>query len=210
MKLVKWSLVTIAVLGLVAWVAAAALVMLWDPERQVDEPLLERAVGEPAGHLFLFPPGYADRFQTVSWEGDEEDPPEDAHRTSVVLLRGLLDRDAQIFPLSLRYAVNETGALARVELQVTSHGGWSDTWSEDVWQTIGQATLYEAGGWSVALVDGAEAPASSRAYRVSVTRRDGTREGGFSKSMPTAPTLLGRVYDHIAWWPIFRWLPDLR
>ena len=78
------------------------------------------------------------------------------------------------------------------------------------WQSIGRVRLEAQGGGWVARVADAQAPASSTHYRVAIAYADRETLGGSSRSMPTAPAFLGRLHDRVAWWPVFRWLPDLR
>jgi DNA replication protein DnaC len=60
-----------------------------------------------------------------------------------------------------------------------------------------------------ALTCEAAVPASTTAYRLAEVR-NGVECCGFSQSMLSAPTPLGRVYDAIAWRSVFRWVPDFR
>ena len=60
-----------------------------------------------------------------------------------------------------------------------------------------------------AVVCEAVVPASTTAFRLDEIRA-GVPCSGFSQSMLTAPSFLGRVYDRIAWHPLLRWVPELR
>jgi len=54
-----------------------------------------------------------------------------------------------------------------------------------------------------------EVPAGSCSFRVQQATADGDT-WSFGHSIPRAETWPDRVYDAHAWWPVFRWLPDLR
>lgn len=203
MRYLKWTMIGGAALALLAYLAGAGLVMFWGPAGPLGE------VGPRSEGVWIFPGGYTDTFSRAFWTGDQEEPPEDAARDTVTLRRGPLDRHAGVFPLSLRYALNETGVVEAVDLLVTSDGDWLGNEAAE-WEVVAGATLHQGGGWCVATVDIAQAPACACAYRVAVRRTDQEGDGSFSRTMPTAPTFLGRVYDRVAWWPVFRWLPDLR
>ena len=203
MKVLKRIAIGVGLLALVLWIAGAALVMFWDDGGPLGE------LGPQSEGVWIFPGGYTDSFETIYWEGGGDEPPEDAYRESKRLQRGPLDRAAAEFPLSLRFSARGD-PFAAVTLQVTSDADWPEKGKRADWLSIGTAMARAEGGWWVATIAEARAPASACGYRVEVIYADREERGGFAKTLPTAPTFLGRLYDRVAWWPLFRWLPDLR
>ena len=113
-----------------------------------------------------------------------------------------------MFRLSLRCSQNHARDLEGGRLFVTSVDDWSDG-DEAIWTKVADATVTRSGAEIVVLACEGTVPASTTAYRLEEVR-GGAPCNGFSQSMLTAPTALGRVYDTIAWLPFFRWVPELR
>ena len=205
MKLLKRTAIGLGLLALLAWIAVAGLVMFWDDAGPLGE------LGPRSEGIWIFPGGYSDHFSSVSWEGDAEEPPPDAWRRSAWLQRGPLDREAATFPLSLRLEIRgESRPVASVDLMVSSEAGSSFGAGEGPWLSVCQSAVHEADGAWIATIAKADAPAAACRYRVAIAYLDGEDAGSFAKTMPTAPTALGRLHDRVAWLPLFRWLPDLR
>jgi len=206
---------------LLAWLVPAALVSLYDPggsheARPIGQPFsLERLLEKEESRFFLFAHGYEKSWnvatwegEVATWEGEEDEPPPDAHRWRYHVERGTLDRKAATFPFLVVSGMNHAQDLEAVRLLVTSDGDWSD--DEDCeWTLVAETAVESPGEDEVIVFCRGDAPASSIAYKVEEIHR-GQPAQGFSQSMLRAPTFLGRVYDRIAWWPAFRWLPDLR
>lgn len=111
------------------------------------------------------------------------------------------------FPLSVEYLVPEVGVLERVEFEVAPADTPLD--SDTGWTRLGSASLVEDGGWTVAQLLGVPVDRAMKSIRTTEVRKDGERFRS-SRTVPMAPTTLGRVRDEIAMWPVFRWLPDWR
>ncbi len=203
------------VLGVIVglWLVPAVFVSLYDPSSP-PEPDQTRPPGLPGGLLeaepkfFLFSHGYTKHWTVETWEGAREAPP-DATRASYWVARGPLDREAGTFKFSVSCAMNHARDLEAVRLLVTSASDWSGEGDDSIWAQVAETRVEEPGAEEIALTCEAVVPAATTAYRIQEVR-GGVAVGGFSQSMLTAPTVLGRVYDAIAWRSLFSWVPDLR
>jgi len=186
------------VLVVLSWLIPGAFVTLYDPASPLP---LEGSI--PVGQRNpFFPHGYDVSGGTESWADGDTTHFKDGWRAQ----RGPLDRKAGTFRFSVRYAVEEGFRLRHLRLLVTSRAGWLHLEGDAHWTEVDDAM---AGEDNAAQCEGI-VPADSVAFAVRA-RIDGCEKPiGFSRSMNTAPTFLGRVYDRIAYLPIFAWLPDLR
>jgi hypothetical protein len=195
------------------WLVPAAFVALYDPSvprtpRKIDAPgPSESALGEGEPQFFLLSHGYTKHWTVETWE-EKDEAAVDKTSVSYYVERGPLDRHAGTFRLTVALIANHSGDLEGARLFVTSVGDWSGG-DGTVWTRVAEVSLKKPGADGVWLTCEAVVPASTTAYRL-VEVRHGVECCGFSQSMLTAPTFLGRVYDTISWWPLFRWLPDLR
>lgn len=205
------------------WIGLAALVGLWlvptgfvafyDPSLprgsgQLELPRpVEGALGLGGSRFPLLAHGYTKRWTIETWKGDD-DATADKSIASYHVERGPLDRRTGTFRLSLSCSQNHAPDLEAGRLFVTSVDDWSDG-DEAIWTKIADATVTRPEAGIVVLACEGTVPASATAYRLEEVR-GGAPCCGFSQSMLTAPTALGRAYDTIAWLPIFRWVPALR
>src|SRR5262245_28794554 len=206
----RWPWIALGVLA-GSWLVPAVFVAVYDPDvprppgsTPGSGPALARDL-EP--QLFLLSHGYAKQWTVETWEG-KDGATADKTSATYAVAREPLDRRAGTFRFTLWCRMDHAGDLEGVRLFVTSESDWS---GEDgaIWTQVAEATVRKPGGEIASLTCEATVPASTTAYRL-VEVRDGRPCCGFSQSMLTAPTLLGRVYDRIAWSPLFRWVPDLR
>lgn len=111
------------------------------------------------------------------------------------------------YPLSVEYLVKSTGLLARVEFAVAPAD--TDMDDEAAWTSLGPATLVEDRGWTVAQVLRVPVHRRMKRLRAREVRKDGASYA-IARTVPMAPSTLGRIRDEMAMWPVFRWLPDWR
>lgn len=195
------------------WLVPAAFVALYDPgvprtPRNIAAPdVMESALDQGEPQFFLLSHGYTKHWTVETWEGKDA-PPADRTSVSYYVERGPLDRHAGTFRLTVGFIASHAGDLEGARLFVTSVGDWGGS-DEAIWSQVAEATVKARGAGEAALTCRADVPASTTAYRLEEVR-SGVRCCGFSQSMLTAPTFLGRVYDAIAWRSLFRWVPDLR
>lgn len=195
------------------WLVPAGFVAFYDPslprgsgQLELPQPV-EGALGLRGSQFSLLAHGYAKHWSIETWKG-EDDATADKTITSYYVERGPLDRRTGTFRLSLVCSQNHARDLEGGRLFVTSVDDWSDG-DEAIWTKVADATMTRPGAGIAVLSCEATVPASTTAYRLEEVR-GGAPCCGFSQSMLTAPTALGRVYDTIAWLPIFRWVPALR
>jgi hypothetical protein len=194
------------------WIVPAAFVAIYDPtgagtpRRTEPQGPIEAALGRREPRVFLLSHGYTKHWTVETWEGEEQATADKAS-ASYFVERGPLDRRTGKFRLTVSLVADHALDLEGARLFVTSDGDWSGG-GETVWTRVVEAAVKEPGAEVVTVTCEAVVPASTTAYRLVELRR-GVECCGFSQSMLTAPTFLGRVYDTIAWWPSFRWLPDL-
>lgn len=131
-------------------------------------------------------------------------------RIDYTVVRGPLDRETGTFPLSVGYATNNATALRTIRLAVST-AARADLDDAGAWTWIGTAEARAAGDEHVARITEARAPAKANTgmFRIEETLVDGST-WSLAKSMPQAPTLLGRLHDTIGHWPLFSWIPRLR
>ncbi len=194
------------------WLLPAIFVALYDPAASPMPGSLQWPVrGGPAvpdPKSFLLSHGYAKQWTVVAWDGEDSEAPLDAPRASYSVVRGPLDRKAATFRFRVACRVSPARDLEALRLFVTNHSDGTEVADRAHWVRVAEARVEPSGATEVALVCEADIPAATTAYRVQEVR-GGVPTGGFTQSMLTAPTALGRIYDSIAWrWP-FRWLPDL-
>jgi len=207
----RWLWIGAALL-LLAWLVPAVFVGVYDPGVAHEPTVFEDALtgGEP--RFFLLSHGYVkawsvEGWSTKAWEGEDE-AAADKHRADYHVERGPLDRHAGTFTLAVSCSMDHAEDLEALRLFVTSDSR-GDGGDERRWTRVAEAVIEEPGAAKATLTCRAEVPASSTAYRLQEVR-GGVPTGGFSQSMLTAPTFLGRAYDRIAWLPLFKWVPDLR
>jgi hypothetical protein len=182
-----------------AWLVPAALVTFYDPRAPAGPLLLDNA--RPGGPVrSFFGHGYAIGGGSDSWE---EGGPH--FKVGWRARRGPLDRQAATFPLGVRYAVEEGGRLRAIRLLVTRDSSYAFPHDDREWTEVARADAVDNAAQCEGVV-----PADSTAFRVVVLLEGEAEPTGFSHSMPTAETFLGRVYDEIAYLPAFAWLPELR
>ncbi len=179
---------------LTAWLVPAIFVAVYDP-RTPALPFEDELIKTNP----FWPHGYAQSGSTESWE--EGGP---RFKTSWAVQRGTLDRMEGSFPLAARYATRG-GTLKRIRLLVTNRSDWIDREGDQHWTEIAAADAIN----SAAACSGV-APADSVAFAIEASVHSEPAPIGFSRTMPEAETLLGRVYDKIAYLPVFAWVPDLR
>ena len=212
-KLRRWMWIGLSLL-LLAWLVPAAFVAIYDPRVQHETSALEATIddvlpGSGAKNPWFRPHGYAKSWAIETCEvTDGYEATADKHRAEYRVERGPLDRAAGTFAFAVRCTLNHAEDVEGMRLYVTSVSPWPDR-DDASWRMVAEASVLEPGAASVTLVCSGEVPASSTAYQTEEVR-GGSVRGGFTKSMLTAPTALGRAYDAIAWWPAFRWLPTLR
>jgi hypothetical protein len=205
-------LLIVAALLAACWLVPAVFVATYDPRTHATEhaaaggEAVEAALGATGPTFFLLAHGYAKHWTVETWEGRDEATAVKS-RTTYHVERGPLERRTGTFRFTLSCSSNQASDLEGVRLGVTSAADWSHA-DPGIWTQVGEAVVALPGAEEVALTCSAIVPASTTAYRL-VEVRAGAACGGFSQSMLRAPTALGRVYDAIAWWPVFRWLPDL-
>ena len=223
-------LLAAGILTFVGWLVGAVFVVAQDPRTErveVVEPALLRAPlsrgrGGSGGGLFgvefegaageatprAYVRSYGARFGAEEGPSVADRAAEDRRDGyDIFIRRGRLDRSSASFPLTVIYRVPRPGALAQVEVHVSDD---PDTGLEDPgWRPLGSAPIEAEEGWSVAMLHAPNVAASCASLRVTETRVDGERFR-ISSSLPQAPTLAGRLYDRVAWWAPFRWLPRLR
>jgi hypothetical protein len=196
-------------LAVLLWLIPAAFVVVYDPtvahEPTAIEGAIEGALPGAEPGFFLLSHGYVRSWGVTTWEGDEATA--DKHSAHYHVERGPLDRRAGTFMLAVRCNMDHASDLEAVRLYVSSEPRADD--GERPWAPVAEALIDDPGATHVTLTCRADVPASTVAYRLEEVR-DGKSAGGFSQSMLTAPTLLGRIYDRIAWLPPFRWVPDIR
>ncbi len=190
-------------LVVLAWLAGAGIVMFVRPDGPTDAPFDLRVPETPVSRFF----GY-DGYVCTSGVGfgpDGNDP-----RIETILVRQPLNRSAGTFPLSLRYSTNNKIPLREVRLAVSTTGR-ADLDDAEAWTWIARAKAERRGTQWVAVIEAAQAPASANtgSFRAQQILADGST-WSFAKTMPQAPTFLGRVHDTIGHWPLFNWLPALR
>jgi len=190
-----------------AWLVPAAFVVLYDPRAPHEPGPVEDSLAPEGKGFFLFSHGYVKHWSVETSEGEDEATAV-KHRVTYDVERGPLDRRAATFPFAVLCATDQADDLTGVRLYVTSDPDWTAK-GDEVWTRVAEAFVAEPGAEEAALVCRAVVPASTTAFRLQEVRT-GPDSYGFSRSMLTAPTVLGRVYDRIAWWPVFRWLPDVR
>jgi hypothetical protein len=194
------------------WLVPAVFVALYDPGvpepsgQPEQEGSLERVLARGGPEFFLLSHGYTKHWTVETWEGADE-ALADKTRTSYFVERGPLDRKAGTFRFTLWCGMNHAHDLEGVRLFV-SVGDPIDG-DEGIWTQVAEARVANPGGDEAVLTCGAIVPASTTAYRLEEVR-NGVTCCGFSQSMLTAPTVLGRAYDTIAWRPLFKWVPDFR
>lgn len=190
-------------LAVLAWLAGAAVMLFVQPEAPPTTPLDFTLEESPVGTFM----GY-DGYRCASGVGFG--PNGDDPQTDTILVRQPLDRSAGTFPLSLRYVTNNKTPLRKVRLGVSTSSR-ADLDDADAWTWIGEAEAEQHGAQWVAVIESAPAPAGANTglFRAEETLADGSH-WSFCKSMPQAPTVLGRVHDTIGHWPLFSWIPSLR
>jgi hypothetical protein len=206
LRWVKRISLLILVLGLLVYLAGAAIVAMVDPLTGAVtgdpefERVLSRALGDDARPVLFFQPGYTDSYTVKVGDSIER----------IRVTRGPLDRKAGAFPLTYIYAYQGPGTVDTVRLEVTSDPDWHEdgNWQSTTWTRIGEAEITPGSPFVVVSIVG-NAPASTTAYQVAGACEDGScyiRSG----DIPTSPTTLGRIHDTIGHWPLFSWVPKLR
>lgn len=196
-----------AALLVIAWLVPAVFVAVYDPRVAHEPTAVEDALTGGGPQFFRLSHGYVKSWTVETWEGEDE-AAADKHRVHYHVERGPLDRKTGTFVLAVRCSMDHAQDLEALRLFVTSEPRGSDD-DERPWTRVAEAVVDEPGAANATLMCRAEVPASSIAYRLQEVR-GGVATGGFSQSMLTAPTFLGRAYDRIAWLPAFKWVPDLR
>lgn len=195
------------------WLAPAVFVSVYDPGAPRppggadEEGSLEGVLARGGPSFFLLSDGYTRNWTTETWEGSDEAEADKTHAHYFVE-RGPLDRRAGTFRFTLWCGLDHARDLESVRLFVTSDGTATNE-GEETWIQVAEARVKQPGRDEVALACTAFVPASTTAYRLEEVR-NGFPCCGFSQTMLTASTALGRAYDAIAWRPAFRWLPGLR
>jgi hypothetical protein len=195
------------------WLVPAAFVSLFDPRvprapGPAETPgLVESALLPSEPKFFLFSHGYTKGWEVITWEGEDE-ATADKTIESFQVARGPLDRRAGTFKFTVWSSRNHASDVEAVQLFVTSVRDW-DAGDDTIWTQVAHVPVKEPGADVVALLCEAVVPASTTAFRFQEVR-GGAPCCGFSQTMLTAPTFLGRVYDTIAWHPLLRWVPALR
>lgn len=202
----RWPWILLGVLFL-AWLVPSVFVVFYDPRVAHEPNLVEDAVAPGGPAFFLFSHGYVKQWSVETWEGEDQ-ATADVHRVTYHVERGPLDRKAATFPFVVFCAMDHAGDLTGVRLFVTGDADWGGK-DDEVWTQVAETAVAEPGAPEAALTCRAVVPASTTAFRFQEVR-SGQDSYSFSLSMVRAPTVLGRVYDRIAWWPVFRWLPDVR
>ena len=105
------------------------------------------------------------------------------------------------YKLTLEYGINKVGVLKKVSFAVSE--------DNETWTPVGEGRLVERDGWTLAQVRDVVVSDRIQEVRATETRTDGAT-WGVRQSAPQAPTVLGRVRDEIAGWPLLKHLPDLR
>lgn len=188
----------VALIVLVLMIAGSASFVMWagDPLPPQFQPVKERAApdkldwGSYQRAKGLFAPDYVDGRSAVM----------EGFTYAMTARRGPRSGPG-MYLLSLEYRIPEVGVLERVSFEVSE--------DEKTWTPLGDATLVEDRGWTVAQL--LDAPVSGRVllYRATEHRKDGTSWWA-ARNVPYAPTEVGRLRDRIANLPFFRYLPDLR
>ena len=202
-------------LGVLAglWIVPATFVALYGPGaspapgRADARDSLDggRASHEP--QFRLLGPGYSKSWSVETWEGKDK-ATADVHRVHYSVERGPLDRRSGTYRFRLVCSMDHARDLEGARLFVTSVSDWSRNDGE-IWTQVAETKVRASGAKEAALLLQAIVPASTTAYRLREIRK-GVESLGFSQSMLTAPTFLGRVYDAIAWRWLFRSVPELR
>ena len=193
----------VLILVVLAWLAGAGVMMFFDPQAPRRVPF-DIAIEESVAGRVLGYDGY------ICASGVGFGPNGDDPAIDTVFVRQPLDRSAGSFPLSLRYVTNNKTPLQRVRLGVSTSSR-ADLDDADEWTWIGAAEAEQHGAYWVATIENAPAPAAANTGMLCAeeTLADGS-QWSFCKSMPQAPTFLGRVHDTIGHWPLFSWIPQLR
>lgn len=197
----------VLVLVVVAWLAPAVFVAVYDPSVTREPSELESALVGRKASIPLLADGYVKRWAIESMAGEDE-ATATKHRVDYLAQRGNLDRVAGTFTLTVACTLESAGELEAVQLYVSDRS-LDDPSIEDSWARVAESRVQRSGQAKVTLLCQAEVPASSRAYKVEEIH-GGEVLGGFAQTMLTAPTFLGRTYDRIAWLPLFNWVPTIR
>jgi hypothetical protein len=200
--------VALVLVGL-AVVGAFVLVMFGrDPSPPPGLPPIEGRAGSEQPRMEYrrakgwFVHDYVDAFG-AEMGADGENPW--AYRAFAV--REAVDPGSGTFPFSIEFAESSVDRVREVRVAVTDDSD-ADLSAGD-WHDLGTTSLVEKDGWTVARLERARVDTSTTTYRVTAVYRDGT-DWSFGRTIPMAPTVVGRVRDRIASWVPFRWLPDLR